>query len=60
VEFEFRKGDGIMTPEETQGTDKRFCPYCFMQQFEVTETSAGSVYCEVCGLDVAIKDLVGL
>ena len=49
-----------MTPEETQGTDKRFCPYCFMQQFEVTETSVGSVYCEVCGLDVAVKDLVGL
>ncbi len=47
-----------MTPEETQGTDKRFCPYCFMQQFEVTETSAGSVYCEVCGIDVAVKDLV--
>jgi hypothetical protein len=49
-----------MTPEETQGSDKRFCPYCFMQQFEVTETSVGSVYCEVCGLDVAIKDLVSL
>jgi hypothetical protein len=49
-----------MTPEETQGPDKRFCPYCFMQQFEVTETSVGSVYCEVCGLDVAVKDLVGL
>jgi hypothetical protein len=60
VEFKFRKGDGIMTPEETQGPDKRFCPYCFMQQFEVTETSVGSVYCEVCGLDVAVKDLVGL
>jgi hypothetical protein len=60
LEFGVRKGDRIMTPEETQGSDKRFCPYCFMQQFEVTETSAGSVYCEMCGLDVAVKDLVSL
>jgi ribosomal protein L37AE/L43A len=60
LDFGVRKGDGNMTPEEAQGADKRFCPYCFMQQFEVTETSAGSVYCEVCGLDVAIKDLVRL
>jgi hypothetical protein len=49
-----------METEEAQVSGKRFCPYCFMQQFEVSETSAGSVYCEVCGLDVAIRDLVGL
>ena len=39
---------------------KRFCPYCFMQQFEVSDTTEGSVYCEVCGIDIPIKELVKL
>lgn len=37
-----------------------FCPFCFMQQFEVAEGAAGSVYCEVCGIDVPVRDLVKL
>jgi hypothetical protein len=44
-------------PENQEGLEKRFCPFCFMQEFEVTETTEGSVYCEVCGIDVPIKDL---
>jgi len=50
-----------MAAEEREGPDKRFCPYCFMQQFEVSETATdGSVYCEVCGIDILIKELVKL
>ena len=46
--------------EEREGPNKRFCPYCFMQQFEVTDTSEGSVYCEVCGIDIPVRELVNL
>lgn len=49
-----------MAAEEREGPDKRFCPYCFMQQFEVSDTTEGSVYCEVCGIDILIKELVKL
>jgi hypothetical protein len=45
---------------EWEGPDKRFCPYCFMQQFEVTDTSEGSVYCEVCGIDIPVRELTKL
>jgi hypothetical protein len=45
---------------EREGPDRRFCPYCFMQQFEVTDTSEGSVYCEVCGIDIPVKELARL
>jgi len=37
-----------------------FCPFCFMQQFDVTEASEGSVYCEVCGIDIPVRELVKL
>jgi transcription initiation factor TFIIIB Brf1 subunit/transcription initiation factor TFIIB len=41
-----------------EGMEMRFCPYCFMQQFEVSEDATeGSVYCEVCGIDVPVKEL---
>ena len=49
-----------MAAEEREGPDKRFCPYCFMQQFEVSDTADGSVYCEICGIDIPIKELVKL
>ena len=50
-----------MELEEREGPDKRFCPYCFMQQFEVSDTTEGrSVYCEVCGIDIPLKELVKL
>ena len=45
---------------ETRSLNKPFCPFCFMQQFEVTVASQGSVYCDVCGIDIPIKDLVRL
>lgn len=46
--------------EEAPGLSKPFCPFCFMQQFEVTEASSGTVYCDNCGIDVPVKDLVKL
>jgi len=45
---------------EWESPEKRFCPYCFMQQFEVTDTSEGSVYCEVCGIDIPVRELTKL
>ncbi len=36
----------------------RFCPYCFQQQFSMAEIKGDKVYCEVCGVDVEVKDLV--
>lgn len=35
----------------------RFCPYCYQQSFDVTEVSGQFVYCEICGVDVDVKDL---
>jgi hypothetical protein len=49
-----------MAPEEREGLEQRFCPYCFMQQFDVSDTTEGSVYCDICGIDVPIKELVKL
>jgi len=34
------------------------CPYCAMTQFQVDPESDGTVYCEVCGVEVAIRDLI--
>jgi len=39
--------------------DIRFCPYCCQMQFEVTGKE-GAVFCEICGIDVEIKELVKL
>jgi hypothetical protein len=62
-----RKGGLFMAAVEKEeatgergGPDRRFCPYCFMQQFEVTDTSEGSVYCEVCGIDILVRELARL
>ncbi len=38
--------------------DIRFCPYCFQQQFTMSEVKTDKVYCEICGVDVEVKDLV--
>lgn len=35
-----------------------FCPYCAMTQFEVDPEAEGTVHCEVCGVDVPIRELV--
>ncbi|MFB3817549.1 MAG: hypothetical protein ACE147_07790 [Candidatus Methylomirabilales bacterium] len=36
----------------------RFCPYCFQQQFNVAEIKGDKVYCEICGVDVEVRELV--
>ena len=46
--------------EQKSSMNNPFCPFCFLQQFEVTEASQGTVYCDNCGIDVPIKDLVRL
>ena len=36
----------------------RFCPFCGQMSFAVMAEEQGSVYCEFCGIDVAIEELV--
>jgi hypothetical protein len=38
--------------------DVRFCPFCGQMSFTVSPSEEGSVYCEFCGVDVAISELV--
>jgi len=38
--------------------DLRFCPYCGQMSFDVLGQHDGSVYCEFCGVDIAVADLV--
>jgi NADH pyrophosphatase NudC (nudix superfamily) len=40
------------------GRDVRFCPYCGQMSFDVQGQRQGSVYCEFCGVDVSIAELV--
>ncbi len=35
-----------------------FCPFCFQQQFSTAEIKGDKVYCDICGVDVEVKDLV--
>jgi hypothetical protein len=46
--------------ERTTSFDRqiRFCPFCFQQQFSLAEITEDKVYCEICGVDVDVKDLV--
>jgi hypothetical protein len=46
-----------MPEEPVRVRDTRFCPYCFQQTFEMTEISTQFVYCEICGVDVDVKEL---
>lgn len=46
-----------MVEEQQVPRDMRFCPYCFQQEFDVSGSEEGSVYCEVCGVNVDVKDL---
>ncbi|MFQ5839232.1 MAG: hypothetical protein ACE5HK_00755 [Candidatus Methylomirabilales bacterium] len=37
----------------------RFCPYCGVMRFEVSSDSEGGfVYCDLCGIDVPVEELV--
>ena len=38
--------------------DVLFCPYCGQMSFRLGDTDGENVYCEFCGVDVAIGDLV--
>jgi hypothetical protein len=44
--------------EKSIGRDVRFCPFCFQMTFEMSEVSGNQVFCEVCGVDIEVKDLV--
>ncbi len=46
-----------MVEEQQLPRDMRFCPYCFQQEFDIAGIEEGSVYCEVCGINVDVKEL---
>jgi transcription elongation factor Elf1 len=50
-------GGAVMVEEQQVPRDMRFCPYCFQQEFDVTGNEKGTVYCEICGIKVDVKDL---
>ncbi len=48
-------------PEEEErpdGGELRFCPYCFQMAFEVSRIRGDYIFCEICGVDVEVKELV--
>lgn len=47
-----------MAEDTPSGRDIRFCPYCFQQQFDVSGIQGDRVYCEICGIDVEVQELV--
>ncbi len=47
-----------MVEEEPIDRDPRFCPYCFQMSFELSETTGEFVFCEICGVDIEVKELV--
>lgn len=44
--------------EKPIGRDLRFCPYCFQMAFEVSEIKGEWIFCEICGVDIEVKELV--
>jgi len=52
-------GEEAMQDEQKKGSDVRFCPYCAQISFDVIgRDEEGYVYCEVCGVDIPIKELI--
>ena len=47
-----------MAVTEKKGKETRFCPYCGMSAFELSGREEGVVFCEYCGIDVEVKDLI--
>lgn len=43
---------------EKTGKEIRFCPYCGMSSFELSGEEEDLVYCEYCGIDVEVKELI--
>ena len=46
------------TEEPRYLRDIRFCPYCFQQTFDMAEVSGEWAYCEICGVDIDVKELI--
>ena len=44
--------------KKVAGPDIRFCPYCYQMSFNVVEVKGDWVFCEICGVDVEVKELV--
>ncbi len=42
----------------TAARDVRFCPYCGQMSFDIMGLREGSVYCEFCGVDIPVAELV--
>ncbi len=48
----------MASDEETPRSDVRFCPYCFLMSFDMREVKGPWVFCEYCGVDIEVKELV--
>ena len=46
--------------EKSTGGEVRFCPYCFQMTFELSQIKGEWIFCEICGVDIEVKDLVKL
>jgi hypothetical protein len=46
------------TEESRYLRDIRFCPYCFQQTFDMAQVSGEWIFCEICGVDVEVKELI--
>ncbi len=45
--------------EETQPVhDYRFCPYCYQHQVDLVGVRGETAYCEICGIDIDVKEWV--
>lgn len=44
--------------KENKRKEARFCPYCGMSSFELSGEAADVVYCEYCGIDVEVQELI--
>lgn len=54
-----RLGDPTQLPAQPERVPiVRFCPYCGQMSFDISNLSGDRVYCEFCGVDVKIEDLV--
>lgn len=47
-----------MAEENEPRREIRYCPYCFQQRFDLSTIEKKTVYCEVCGINVEVKELV--
>lgn len=50
--------DAKTEPPSEQTRDIRYCPFCGEQEFDLTGKGLSSVYCEICGFDLEVRDLL--